>query len=341
MTRFQAVVLSVILGALFALMSCAPKATNGTIAPSGPAFRDAPRRPGVEAVLVLLPRSVHTQEVWESLNDELSESFDVVTRPVSDATTEDDLAREISAVGPRCIVLLGSGPMNLYQKYQRLHPGPFPPAVVVMASFFEELRPLFRNTTGIAYEIPGITTFVNLRSFIHRPVQRVGVIHRPLFAEYIRKQRDLAAVEHVDLVPLEVSDEPGPSEIRRALVKLTRREQVDAIWVLNDNVLLEPELIAKAWLKVLHKHPVAVVVGVASLVDTRLNFGSFAMLPDHSALGVQTANLVFKLSEENWDASGTPVELPLSVLSVVDLPWTRRHFQFREEALDRIDRVVR
>jgi hypothetical protein len=340
MSRALLVTLGLVLSTLVALTSCTAPSSSAASAAAAPALRDAPRRAGMDAVLVFLPLSSHTREAWQSLRDELHESFDVITRMVTPETTEADLAREIGAAQPRCIVLMGNAPMNLYQKYQRTSAGPFPPAVVVMASFFEEQRPLFRNTTGIAYEIPSITTLVNLRSFIHRPVQRVGVIYRPLFSEYIKKQRDLAAVEQVEIVAVEVSDEPGPWELRGALDKLTRRENVDAIWVLNDNVLLEPELIAKAWLKVLHKHPVAVVVGVSSLVDPRLHFGSFAMLPDHSALGLQTANLVFKLSEENWNATASPVELPISVLSVVDLPWTRQHFQFREEALERIDRVV-
>lgn len=60
----------------------------------------------------------------------------------------------------------------------------------------------------------------------------------------------------------------------------------------------------------------------------------------HAALGVQAADLVFRLADEGWNAEATPVQQPVSVQSVVDLPWTRRHFQFREEAIDRIDRIV-
>ena len=70
------------------------------------------------------------------------------------------------------------------------------------------------------------------------------------------------------------------------------------------------------WLKALHKTPVLVVVGVSSLVDTRLHFGSFAMLPDHSALGVQAANLIFKLSEHQWNAAATPIQFGDGVLTL-------------------------
>jgi hypothetical protein len=325
---------------LLALASCAGQSTSPAPMTPTPRFDDAPRRAGKAAVLVVLPVSTHTREVWHTLRDELSTDFDVVTRTVHSETAAGELGREIARVRPRCIVLMGNLALNLYANHQKSQKGPFPPGVVVMASFFEEQRSRLENTTGITYEIPGITTFVNLRSFIYRPVQRVGVLYRPLFKSYIKKQRELAAVEQVELVPVEVSTDPGPYEIRGALDDLIKKDRVDAIWVLNDNALLEPELIAKGWLKILHKHPTAVVVGVGSLVDTRLHFGSFAMLPDHGALGVQTANLVFKLADEGWNAGATPVELPLSVQSVVDLPWTRQHFQFREEALERIDRVV-
>jgi len=334
--------LSMLLGAAV-MLECSPPSTLPGVESSGSpsvSFVDAPRRSGKEPVLILLPASVHTQEVWQSLRDELMTSFDVVTRTVASNTTADNVKQEVDTVRPRCVVLIGNISMNLYSRYQKDNAGPYPPALVLMASFLEEQRALLQNTTGIAYEIPGITTFVKLRSFIYRPVQRVGVIHRPLFADYVNKQRKLAAVEQVELVPVQVGDEPGPYQIRRALARLTRQDNVDAIWVLNDNVLLKPDLIAKGWLTVLHKNPLPVVVGVGSLVDVRLHFGSFAMLPDHAALGMQAANIIFKLSEEGWDASKAPVELPLSVQSVVDLPWARQHLQFREDALERIDRIV-
>jgi hypothetical protein len=326
---------------LLLLVACSSRVTTSAQRAETAVPKDGPRRTGFDAVLVFMPESTHTREAWATLKDELATDFDVVTRVVSDHVDERFLAREIELARPSGLVLMGNLPMNLYLKYQRQQPAAaFPPAVVVMASFFDEQRPLFENTTGISYEIPGITTFVSLRSFVHRPVRRVGVLYRALFSNYVGRQADLARVEQVELVPAEVSAAPGPYEIRRILDRLTTREKVDAIWVLNDNVLLEPELIAKGWLYVLHKNPVLVVVGVSSLVDTRLHFGSFAMLPDHAALGVQTANLIFKLAQGGWRAQSEPVELPFSVQTVVDLPWTREHFQFREEALERIDRVV-
>jgi hypothetical protein len=319
----------------------APHAPSSLVVEAVQVGTDAPRRAGMDAVLVFLPASAATRQAWQSLRDELGDSFDVVTREVSERSSEADLEREIRSVRPRCLMLLGNSASNLYLKYQQRYPGPYLPAVVLMTSFFEQQYPLFQNVTGVSYEVPGITTFVNLRTFVYRPIQRVGVLYRHLFQAYVERQARLASQEQIQLVPIEVSRSPGPHEIRKALDRLIHDEQVDALWVLNDNMLLKPELIAKGWLKILHNNPIAVVVGVGSLVDARLHFGSFAMLPDHAALGVQAANLVFRLRDEtNWDARALPPELPLSIQSVVDLGWTRAHLQFREDAIDRIDRIV-
>ena len=327
--------------ALLCCLGCSAPRGNASAPPAPAALSgDTPRRPGVDAVLVFLPASPATRQAWQSLRDELSESFDVVTREVSDESTEADVAREIQAVQPRCLLLLGNSASKLYLKYQQARPGPYLPAVVLMTSFFEQQYPLFHNVTGVSYEVPGITTFVNLRTFVYRPIQRVGVLHRQMFRAYVEQQARLASLEQIQLVPLEMSRSPGPHEIRKGLDRLIHDEQVDALWVLNDNVLLKPELIAKGWLDILHQNPIAVVVGVGSLVDERLHFGSFAMLPDHAALGVQASNLVFRLRDEGWDARAVPPELPLSIQSVVDLGWTRAHLQFREDAIDRIDRIV-
>jgi hypothetical protein len=324
------------------LVGCGNRPAGGLDRPSQVALVEGPRRSGADTLVVFMPDSAHTRQAWETMKDELQTTFNLTTRVVTSETQERDLERDINAAQPKAVVLMGNLPMNLYLKYQAKHPAErIPPAVVVMASFFDEQRPLFRNATGIAYEIPGISTFVSLRSFVYARIQRVGVVYRPLFASYLEKQGRLAHVEQVELVPMEVSSDPGPYEIRSALDQLMNKEKVDAIWVLNDNTLLEPELVAKGWLYMLHRNPKLVVVGVSSLVDTRLHFGSFAMLPDHAGLGVQTANLIFKLAEEGWDASAQPTELPISVQTVVDLPWTSQHFQVREDALERIDRIVR
>lgn len=112
------------------------------------------------------------------------------------------------------------------------------------------------------------------------------------------------------------------------------------MWVLNDNALLTHDAIAESWLPRLHETPVPVVVGVSALVHPEVEFGTFAVLPDHERLGSQAANLVFELADDQWQLKDRSVELPLSVKTVVDVGQLRDHFGLQPGALKKIDQAL-
>ena len=97
----------------------------------------------------------------------------------------------------------------------------------------------------------------------------------------------------IRVVDVEVDGEPNVSELKRA-IRLLKRDS-DALWLLNDDRLLTPQLIADAWLPGLNEKPWRpTIVGAASLVSSANSLGTFAVLPDHTALGAQAASLVFE-----------------------------------------------
>jgi putative ABC transport system substrate-binding protein len=209
-----------------------------------------------------------------------------------------------------------------------------------MSSFLEELRADLPNASGVAYEVPGVTAFVNLRSVIERPVARVGVLHRPSFKRFVERQKALAAKEQITLVPIEVPSDPSSADVRNAL-KSFEGAHVDALWVLNDNGLLKDgQFLEAAWRPELAALGVPVVVGVPTLVSADARFGTFAVLPDLEAMGVQAANVLFEISESGWRAGEHPVELPVSTVTVVNMRQVKEHFGLREGAARRIDKVI-
>jgi len=82
------------------------------------------------------------------------------------------------------------------------------------------------------------------------------------------------------------------------------------------------------------------IVGVPNLVEPSFPLATLAVVPDHEALGLQAANLLFELSENDWQVERFPVELPLSVRTVVDLKLVRANFGLRPEALKHIDHAL-
>ena len=295
-----------------------------------------------KSIIVFMPDTVQTREVWQSLSDELREDFNLVPIEVPAGASADLLARAMNDIRPVCVVLMNNPTLAAYRSFQAATPKgqPFPPAVIVMAAFLEHQYGSIRNATGISYELPAVMVFSKLRALLSSQIRRVGTIHRPGFAGFARRQAELAASENITLIGVEVDASPRVAELKWALREL--RSQVDAIWVQNDNVLLTPELISGAWISELHRRPrLPTIVGAAPLVSPEHSFGTFAMLPDHTALGVQAAGLVFDLAEAEWQITEPGVQMPLSTVTIMDLVQTQAFFELTPGAVDRVDKVLR
>jgi putative ABC transport system substrate-binding protein len=189
--------------------------------------------------------------------------------------------------------------------------------------------------------VPGVTAFVNLRAVVATPVRRVGVIFRPLLRAFVERQRALAAGEHIELAPVAVPADVTADGLREALDTLIRSRKVDAVWMLNDNALVrDGQFINDAWRAEVGEAKIPLIVGAANLVNPTSPLGTLAVVPDHEALGLQAANLIFELADDDWRVEAHPVELPLSVKTVVDVKAVRENFGLRPEALRHIDRAL-
>ncbi len=292
-------------------------------------------------ILVLMPSTTQTREVWSGLSDELARDCQLVAVRVEARADAPIIAEAIERHRPSALVLMNNPTVAAYSEYQRGRPdGKFPPAVIVMASFLDSQRNLVAHATGIHYEVPLITVVTNLRKLVATPVNRIGVVRRTQLAEFVGAQAKLAARENIQVVEEEVSGSPNASELKRALRRV--RQQVEALWVLNDDRLLTPKLIADAWLPGVSERPwIPTIVGAASLVSPGQAFGTFAVLPDHTALGVQASALLFDLADSDWTLEpDARTQLPVSTTTTVDLVQVKERFVLREGALAHVDRIA-
>jgi len=303
--------------------------------------RTRPSQASGKSILVCMPETDQTKEVWTGLSDELGKKFELVALKVDGSDPSANIARGIEKTRPAGLVLMNNPTVTAYRRYQRgTQDARFPPAVIVMSSFLEGLRDRPVAATGISYEVPLITVVTNLRKLIAGKIERVGVIQREPLSGFVNRQATLAQLEQTWVVRESVGREPNSSEIKRALRKL--KESVDAIWVLNDDRLLTPGLIMEGWLPGINERPwVPTIVGAASLVSPGHSFGTFAVLPDHTALGVQAANLMFDIADNDWTVSTVePPQLPVSTTTTVDLPQVLERFALRDGALTQVDRIL-
>jgi hypothetical protein len=297
-----------------------------------------PARP---TILVAMPDTTQTREVWSSLNDELGREYRLVAIRVEGAGFSRVIGDGIDRYKPVALVLMNNPTVEAYRTYQRQIGGDkFPPAVIVMTSFLDGHPSQVMIATGISYEVPLITVVTNLRKLVASPIERVGVILRAPQRGFVERQLALAKREQIELIPQEISSNPNAAEIKWALRRIKHR--IEALWILNDDRLLTPRLITDGWLPGLNERPYCpTIVGAGSLVSPMLSFGTFAVLPDHTALGIQTANVVFKIAEDDWVLSpAAEAELPLSTTTTIDLVQARQRFSLRADALRQVDRIL-
>ncbi len=302
----------------------------------------SPRKKGTTpTILVFMPRTTQTMEVWTGLRDELAADFKVIAVEISNRDASSIIAEAVRRHRPTAVVLMNNPTLAAYGEYQRLsRDKAFPPAVVVMTSFLERRPAQIAAATGISYEVPLITVVTNLRKLIAAPIDRIGIVVRRPLRGFAGKQAALAAREHITLIQEEVSADASSSEIKRALRRL--KQGADALWILNDDHLLTPRLIADGWLPGLNERPwIPSIVGAGSLVSPAQAFGTFAVLPDHTALGAQAASVLLDLADNGWSlADDAPIQLPLSTTTTIDLVQARERFVLRADALQKVDRVL-
>ena len=263
---------------------------------------------------------------------------------VESKTTLKSLADKITAFEPTAVVLMNNPTVGLYRRYQAAQPQgtEFPPAIAVMVSFLEKEIQGLQNATGIFFEIPSTTAFVNMRQISRNPIEKVGVLVRETFSDFIDAQAKLAAPEQFEIVTRKVREGSTIRDIRLGLRQLIRDEGVDALWVLNDNVLLTERTLVKGWLPETGRYleELPVIVGVELLASKDLRFGSYAVIPDLEALGVQAANLLFELEENDWQAGEWEPEMPLAVQQLLNLNTLSPNAVVESTKLEHINQII-
>jgi hypothetical protein len=317
-----------------ALFGCA---TQGGLTPLEGSKPGA--NPDLPRVLVLMPESPSARMALEGLEAELGADFALTSRVVSRGATPEDVAAAVAEVRPAVVVLMNNPTLRLYRRYQASRPADAPalPAVALLSSFLKQSAGGIADLGGVIYEVPLLTSLVNLRDLLSQPLVKVGVIHRPTFRDFVEEQRALASSEGFEVVGVEVEGD-SPRDLRAAVDRLVEESKVDALWVLNDNALLSRLMVERGWLPALRGKKTPVLVNVGSLLSRRVPFGTFGVLPDHRALGVQAASLVIAAVE----GPGAPaaMEYPLTVEKVLDVASARENLSLREDHLANVDRLL-
>jgi len=299
-----------------------------------------------EEILVFRAAGEKFSETYAGIKDDLEDDF-ILNEKVIDSsmlpqTAINSIKADIVNIKPKLIVLIGNNPVRLYTSYQKQNPHEvFPPTIVMSALYVDRLIKQMQNTQGIRHEIPAVTSIRNIRSLIKQPVQRVGVLYREWMKDYIQLNAKFCKKEGIELIAVEIPNSFSVKSINYHLKHLLNNE-IDALWVVNDNGLISPQLVQNVWLPNIKEFSKPVIVGVEGLTSTSLDFGTFSTVPDQYALGVQGAGLIGDIVDEGIvQLEQTKVYEPLSIKKLLNIRlMQKRNIAINESKLETLDKLI-
>ncbi|KMQ49817.1 hypothetical protein CHISP_3281 [Chitinispirillum alkaliphilum] len=279
-------------------------------------------------LIVFRGESDKFSEVVESMRSELESEFTIVEHVIRDVNPQ--LVINAMKSEPEIVVLMENNSINSYIQYQRTTGDTLTPSVCLMAANVGNLIQHVKNSTAIDYEVSILTTLMVLRNNNLSYVDKIGVIYRSNFGGFVEQNRKTLEQEGVELVAIEINDNNISGSIQRELRNL-HRMGVDALWIPNDNVLLNSSTIS-AWQSFTRTAPYPVIVGVENLLRTNFRIGDIGNVPDHEELGIQAASIVWEIFDNEfvvpeWLLGQTAI--PFTIESSYNPDRLRRFFERR------------
>lgn len=289
-----------------------------------------------DAILIIRIEGKDFLQAVSGLKGELEEELDIHELAVDKTSSEKEIAQQMAAVSPNLVILMDNVSIVLYRAYQNSLPDPsrVTPSVSLMASFTDLAIQDLKNASGIFYEAPLVTSLVGLRAILaSHSFEKVGTVYRPFMAESVRRNRAYCEKEGIELVGVEIPEENPESGLKKGLRTLLGDKSVSALWLPNDSGIINPELFRSVWMPFAQEFRQPIVVGIEMLAEPRLNFGTFAVIPDHFELGVQAAQMVFKAMDRGWQVQAGKVFPPRSVRKIINLKQAESLFKVNKEKL--------
>lgn len=295
-----------------------------------------------DKLLILHHSGVNFETVVASLQTEVSFDFDVVKKVNDKILSPKAMKKIIKKEKPQIVILLNNNNIETFRGYVKSldKDTKVLPSISLVSAFIENAIADIPNSAGITYEVPIVTSVVNLRSMMSIPKVRLGIVSREFLKDFIEKNKAFCEAEGIEVKTIFVKKEETKYKkiLKNGLKELVKEHGANTIWVPNDPAFLTGEIIRDVWNPFMKKYDVPVIVGVENFLLPNINFGSFAVLPDHSAMGQQAANLVYSIQENNWESDNTLIEAPISIFKVLN--FNRAKSQIDTTEVPNVDKII-
>ncbi len=297
-----------------------------------------------ETILMLRTTGDAFDEVSSSLKERLSGDFTIREEILVGEISADKTAKLVDESKPSLVILMNNSSVKSFKMYQLSLPEGTNqiPSLSLMTALLPAQIEGMKNATGISYEVPIVTSVVNLRQLLSMDSVKLGVVYREFLKPFIDQNAEYCKKENIQLIRGFVpSNNSNYRELlEKGLAYLTTTKGANMIWVPNDPVFLKPEIIRDVWTPFSEKNAIPIIVGVESMLSNNVNFGTYAVLPDHAALGQQAADMVYTIHDADWKVSELIVEPPVSIYQVLNPKKIQKNYKVDEATVD-VDKVIK
>ena len=297
---------------------------------------------GAPGILLLRPAGADFEEARKGLLEGLGDGRELQEVTVDRRTSPEEVGNAWRRTPPKVVVAMDNRAVALAREVRDAVGDTDVPVVALMGIRIDAAISGMGNAAGIAYEIPVVTSLVDLRSATKAPLRKAAMVYRASWGDVLRRNAEFCRREGIALVGKPIPDAVDPTvPLALALREIADDPTLDALVVPNDNVLLNARLLRKVWMPGVAGRSLPVVVGVESLVQPELDFGDFAVLPDHYAMGAQAAEIILEIEESGWRLAAPRIEEPVSAIQVLNARGMARCCRIRPGSLDGVDRVLK
>ncbi|MBD3419178.1 MAG: hypothetical protein GF398_03570 [Chitinivibrionales bacterium] len=298
-----------------------------------------------ERMLIVRCEGKSFVDAARGIKEELEDGYSFSELIVDKGTDRAKFANAIASLHPGAIFLMDNQSFRLYRKFQSDLADSLEriPAVLLMGVFIEKAVGRIDNAAGVAYEVPLVTSAISLRSLQGGALTRIGVVYRAFMRDYVKRQQGYCTREGIEIIAREIKNEPRnmARELAGILTGFSRTTSVDALWIPNDNGLLNSDLLQNVWLAKKQSLKFPLLVGVDVLVKPPVSLGTLAVLPDNRNIGMQAAQLMREALDNDHVFAEAVVQEPLSVLKILNFANAKDMLQLHESALEKIDRIIK
>lgn len=299
----------------------------------------------IDQVLVIRPDGPNFELALKGMTDELESEFAIRELIVTKTTQVKTIDSSFKIVTPVIVILMDNISITLFKQYQKTLPAttPFVPSISLMGIFVDQAITGLKNATGIVYEIPIVTSAVNLRSIMGVPLKKLGVVHRQFMKSMIDLNSEYCAKEGIEIVSQSIPENSALTKdnLTQALNAVFSQSSIGAVWIPNDNILLKSDLVREVWQPLIARYKKPIIVGLEVLANPQFGLGTFAVSPDHDALGAQAGSLILSIKNNNWQLENGRVVQPISIYKTINLKQAKEFFNVKEDRLQNVDKILK